>query len=283
MNETVSLSLSPKQITALQKQYAQSFKASTQAYTVGQFFLDGCTITLYTSGKVVFQGPQASAVASPYKPRIQAHAGSDEVGTGDYFGPVVVVAAYVDEKMLASLAHLPITDSKQITDELILKMAPEIMAIVPHSALILENEKYNQIQGHNNLNAIKAKLHNQAYLHLRSRIHTLPPLCVVDQFTPEAMYFKYIQSEKEVVKSLHFETKAESKYPAVAIASILARYAFLKVWEKMEEKFDFTFPKGGGDLVNLAGQRFLLKYGESRLHEVAKVHFKNTEKIKALE
>lgn len=282
MNETISLSLKPEQISALKKQYAHAFKESTHAYTSGQIHLNGCTLTLYTSNKVVFQGPEAFAISAPYRPTLKAHAGSDEVGTGDYFGPVVVVAAYVDEDMLAALSHLPITDSKQITDDMILKMAPEIMALVPHSALILENEKYNQIQGQNNLNAIKAKLHNQAYLHLKQRIHALPALCVIDQFTPESMYYKYLKDEKFVFRALHFETKAESKYPAVAIASILARYAFLKVWEKMEAKYDFTFPKGGGDLVNQAGLRFIEKYGESKLHEVAKVHFKNTEKIKAL-
>lgn len=283
MNQTVSLSLTPKQIQDLKHQYAQKLAKSANAYVDGMIQIDGCTITIYTSGKVVMQGPEAQSIASAYLPKLFAQAGSDEVGTGDYFGPVVVCAAYVDDKIMEKLKDLPITDSKVLTDPVILDIAPKIMKAVPYSALIVENTKYNEIQATHNLNAIKALLHNQAYIHLKKKLRDLPPLTVVDQFTPEGLYYRYIKDEPMIIRGLHFETKAESKYPAVAIASIIARYKFLKVWEKMESDFDFTFPKGASDLVDEAGRRFLDRFGEEKLHQVAKVHFKTTQKIKSTE
>ena len=78
---------------------------------------------------------------------------------------------------------------------------------------------------------------------------------------------------------LHFETKAESKYPAVACASMIARYAFLKTWEKMENDYKMTFHKGSGEKADETALKFVSTYGFDALHQVAKLHFKNTEKI----
>ena len=44
--------------------------------------------------------------------------GSDEVGTGDFFGPIVVTASYVNKKDIPFLESLGVRDSKQITEEL---------------------------------------------------------------------------------------------------------------------------------------------------------------------
>ena len=107
----------------------------------------------------------------------------------------------------------------------------------------------------------------------------LPPLKVVDQFTPPASYWRYLCTEPQVVTGLHFETKAESKYPSVACASMIARYAFLKTWENMENQYQMTFNKGGGAPADASAEQFVKNYGFEKLHHVAKLHFKNTEKL----
>ena len=206
-------------------------------------------------------------------------AGSDEVGTGDYFGPVVVCAAIVDENTDALLHSLGVRDSKQLKDEDILKIAPEIIAKVPHSLLVVDNKKYNAVHETNNLNAIKAKLHNQAYVHL-NRKYGLPQLKVIDQFTPERSYYRYIQNEPMVIRNIHFETKAEDKYIAVGCASVIARYAFLKKMEEMDAKWNMHFAKGAGNNVDACAKQFVKQYGFDALENVAKLHFKNTEKLK---
>lgn len=280
MNSTISLELKPSQITEMIQHYKAFRVSNTIPYVEAFFQLEGCSITIYTSHKVVFQGPEAKSISSLYQTKIQAHAGSDEVGTGDYFGPVVVASVYLSDEAIANLAHLPITDSKQLTDDLIRELAPEIAKHTQSSILVLENRKYNEVHTSHNMNAIKAKLHNQAYIHLKKKVGFLPALCVVDQFTPEASYYRYLHNEKEIVGSLHFETKAESKYLAVACASILARARFLEVFDAMEKAYEFTFPKGAGETVDQAASLFCERFGLKRLNEVAKVHFKNTERLK---
>jgi len=98
---------------------------------------------------------------------------------------------------------------------------------------------------------------------------------VVDQFTPKTNYFKYLEGQSKIFKDLHFETKAESKYFAVACASVIARNAFLKELEAMGSKYKTVFPKGASNLVDTFASDFLSKHGISTLKKVAKLHFKN--------
>lgn len=278
MNSTKSLTLKPHQIEDLKKQYKHAQVSNTNEYIEAQFKVDGCTITIYTSHKVVFQGEEAEALTSIYQSKLEAQAGSDEVGTGDYFGPVVVVACALTEDILDQVKTYNLLDSKVLKDEDILKMAKSLKEIVPHSVLVLDNLKYNQIHEKHNLNAIKALLHNQAYNHLEKKV-AMPKLAVVDQFTPESSYYRYLKDEKLIYKNLHFETKAESKYPAVACASILARAKFLEVMAKMNQHYDFDFPFGSGSHVDEAGIEFIKQHSFDKLKEVAKIHFKNTERL----
>jgi len=277
-----SITLTDKQILDLKKSNFSNMEKSDSATIDAIFTLSDCKITLYKSKKAVFQGKDVSAYQSMFQPSINEHSGSDEVGTGDYFGPVVVVACYVNQELLSKIDSKFIQDSKQLDDPTIRKIAPKLIEVLPHSALIVDNVKYNQIHQQYNLNAIKALLHNQAYRHLEKKIKQLPKLNVVDQFTPENLYYNYLKNEKDVIRTLHFETKAESKYLAVACASIIARYTFLLVWDKMEEKYGFTFPKGSGELVDHAIVRFVKEFGKDKLNLVAKTHFKNTQKSENL-
>jgi len=170
--------------------------------------------------------------------------------TGDYFGPVVVCACITTQKNMDEFGSLNITDSKKMTDTAILEIAPKLMTALVYSLLVVDNDKYNEVHLKHNMNAIKAILHNQAYVHLKKKAGQLPALCVVDQFSPAPNYFRYLEGEAEIERNLHFETKAESKYFAVACASVIARYTFLKSFHAMEEHYSFSFPKGAGTHVD---------------------------------
>ncbi len=278
MNLTKTLTLTSDQIADLKRQYKHAQVPNTNQYIDAQFKVDDCTITIYTSKKVVFQGLEAESISSHYQAKLRPQAGSDEVGTGDYFGPVVVVACAITDEIIDQIKHLPLLDSKVLKDDEIRKIAKEAKDIVPHSVLVLDNLKYNQIHEKYNLNAIKALLHNQAYNHLSKKVK-MPNLAVIDQFTPEASYYRYLKSEKMIYTKLHFETKAESKYPAVALASILARAKFLDVMDQMSEHYDFDFPLGSGAHVDEAGIEFVKQHSKEKLKEVSKLHFKNTDRI----
>lgn len=266
----------------MKKQYASYMSDKKIEHVDFQIRLSDCVITVYQSKSAVFQGEMAEYYAQDYQKSSMKlpMGGSDEVGTGDYFGPVVVCAVVLNQQDESLLNQVKINDSKQLTDEQIREMAPLLMKQLSYSLLILDNTKYNHIQPSNNMNMIKAKLHNQAYVNLRKKGIVLPDLCVVDQFAPAQLYYRYLQGESQIIPNLTFETKAESKYPAVACASMIARYAFLVKMDELSEKYEMTFPKGASHVVDEFAQKFVDRYGFEELNHVAKIHFKNTQNIK---
>ena len=289
MNNTITLKLNLVQEEQLFKTFSE-FQTTPPQYAKWQLKPENCVITCYTSGKTVFQGKDANVYAAAFMqgqdeiPNTATtnqypQAGSDEVGTGDYFGPVCVCASYVTQDNVDFLIKLGVRDSKQMSDADMLKIGPLLMERIPHSLLIVPPQKYNRVHESNNLNAIKAKLHNQAYINLAKKIE-LPSFKIIDQFTPETSYYRYLKNEPQIIRGIHFETKAEDKYLSVAVGSIISRYGFLKTWEEMEKKYNMTLPKGSGDKVDIVAQAFVERYGLERLGEIAKLHFKNTEKIR---
>ncbi len=282
--DTITCLLTSSQRKSLLNAWIEFKIDKEMPYIEYQCKVENCMITSYTSGKVVFQGKDAKIYASPFvntneDETIEEHAGSDEVGTGDYFGPVCVCACIVKKEDVSWIKELKVNDSKQVNDDHILKIAPKLMERLNYSKLILSNDKYNVVHQSNNLNAIKAKLHNQAYINLINKGYQLPKLCVIDQFTPKTSYYKYLQNEKQVFKNLHFETKAESKYLAVACASIIARYSFLIAWQSLEDHYKMKLAKGANDHVNRDAKKFVETHGMDELKNVAKLHFKNTDLI----
>ncbi|MDR9824775.1 hypothetical protein RCJ22_04040, partial [Vibrio sp. FNV 38] len=105
---------------------------------------------------------------------------------------------------------------------------------------------------------------------------------VIDDFCGERNYYNYLQKDHQVINTVHFETKAENKFVSVACGAIIARYSFLYFLQKMGEKYQCQFPKGAGSQVDEFAKQFVAKYGFDELRNVAKINFKNTEKISAL-
>ena len=277
----ITLKLDDKQINLLTKLYEEYQDPNVKSIYVQYLYrMQDCVISVYKSGKTVFQGQQADYYASVFtsKDSVSEHAGSDEVGTGDYYGPVCVCACIVHQKDEALLNKLAIRDSKALMDQQILEIAPKLMKALDYSLLILDNKKYNQIYGHNNLNVIKAKMHNQAYINLTKKYH-LPTKIIIDQFTPEANYYRYLKDEPKIIDGITFETKAEDKYLAVACASMIARYGFLQALKNMEDHYEWIFPKGAGKAVDENAKAFVNKFGKDKLKLVAKLNFKNTTRV----
>ncbi len=265
-------------------------------------------ITVYKSGKVLFQGADAqveasrwgaisansTSTSSPLKTKgdtLPANfekysvIGSDETGTGDYFGPVTVAAVYVSAEKIELLQELGIKDSKMLTDEKMLLLADDIKEICPHSILVLRNEKYNSVQQKGwSQGKIKALLHNKAILHVLNKIApSTPDYILIDQFAQRDVYYRHIQSEKEIVRdNVLFSTKAEQLHLAVAAASILARVAFLKEMDKISNEMNITIPKGASNKVDEIAAKILLTKGEQALQNITKWHFANTLKAKKI-
>ncbi len=288
--------------------YYQDMKVDkTPPYSLFQVKDFDCVTTMYESGKVMFQGIGADIEASIWvamekklnnriidtqgkdkkedkkdEPKIIIKGsiiGSDEVGTGDYFGPIVVCASFVSIDKQNVLNDLGVKDSKKITDDQIIKIAPKLIKLIPHKILVLDNKSYNANYGVNmNMNKIKAVLHNKALLSLAKETSNYDQI-IVDQFTTPKSYYNYLTEASEVVKNINFMTKAEDKVLAVACASIIARYYFLASIKKLNEQYNINIPLGAGTIVDEYGVQLVKKHGDNILREIAKYSFKNTEKI----
>ncbi len=260
-----------------------------------------CTITAYKSGKILFQGKDGEVEAARWgqptasKPTSKKPAashlpanfasmsviGSDEVGTGDFFGPITVVAAYVKKEDLELVKELGVQDSKNLKDDKIIEIAKQLVKFVPYSLLTLHNPKYNKMQGSGmSQGKLKALLHNQALRHVLDKIAPEQPEAIlIDQFAKEEVYYNYLKGQRSVVRdNVFFSTKGESVHLAVAAASMIARYAFVQHMEKLGEKAGFVLPKGAGAQVDVAAARLIKSKGAECLPEFVKLHFANTEK-----
>lgn len=277
--ETRTLSLNENQLKQLEKALKDYPTRYDLEHTLFQAKLPDGVITAYRSKKVVFMGAGAKAFSEAFLDRTRTPmAGSDEVGTGDYFGPVVVVACYISEQDYEWLLPLKIMDSKAMTDQVIIDVAPTLINKLTHSLLVLDNPTYNRVHKEHNMNAIKARLHHSAYAHLKKKLGFLPDLSVVDQFAKPDFYYRYLDDDYGITH-LHFETKAENKYLAVACASVIARYYFLEAIKQLSKKYHFVFPLGAGALVDQKGRELLKQQPGFDLNNVAKLHFKNTMRI----
>ena len=204
--------------------------------------------------------------------------GSDEVGTGDYFGPIVVTASYVSRENIDFLLDLKVKDSKKLSDSDILKIVPEIIKKIPYKTFILSNKEYNTLYKNYNMNAMKAILHNKVLYSLKSANYNYDYI-VVDQFENSNSYYKHISSSSRQVKDIFFLTKAEDQCLSVACSSLISRYIFLKEMDKLSSSIGINLPKGAGPFVDDVGRDIVSKFGKDKLVEIAKLNFKNTDKI----
>ena len=206
--------------------------------------------------------------------------GTDEVGGGDFFGPLVVAATYVTPENLNLIEKLGIKDSKKLTDTKILEIGPIVEKYFLHEVCLCSPKKLVDLKNNGwNMHKIMANLHNTAQNNLLSKIKVNPSTKIyIDEFSNENLYFKYLVTNKPNLP-IHFETKGESLYPSVACSSVLARYHFLKIWEKMNEYFKTEIPKGAGEEVDKTVQKLLRKYSLKDLKPYMKTFFRNYKDI----
>lgn len=273
--------------------YKDKIRDKKIPYAIFQAQEEDTVITLYESGKAMFQGISADVDASMWA-MLQdkkeetnneedlyniTSIGSDEVGTGDYFGPVVVCAAYVNIEDIKFLEELKVKDSKQTTDDYIRKIAPTIAKKIDYELLVLSNKEYNEkYKTIKNINKIKAIMHNKVLYTLHQR-HSDCNKIIIDEFAKENSYFNYLKEVTNVERNLIFTPKAENKNMAVATAAILARFSFLEIMDKLSDKYHEPLLKGASSEVDRQAERLIEKYGKEVLDDIAKLHFINTERI----
>ena len=299
-NKVVSITVDVEKATEMMDFYRSYQRVNDGEYIIFQAFYSGTTITIYqdkkNKHKVVFMGEDALIEAKNWDPNaeykeksvekpkgwlcVENQIGSDEVGVGDFLLPVVVVAAFVRGKDLKTLEDFGVKDSKKLTDEKIREIAPGLLKKLFVSKLSLPNEKYNElIAKGENMNSIKAKMHNRALLNMFKKFPDTRNI-FVDQFVAESKYFSYLNDPNEQkVINVVFKTKGESYYPCVALASVIARYAFLLEKDALEKKYKMVIPFGAATKANEFSLKFIKKYGLEEFNKIAKINFANYKEI----
>ncbi|MCE2413103.1 ribonuclease HIII [Candidatus Poribacteria bacterium] len=232
--------------------------------------------------------------------------GTDEAGKGDYFGPLVVAAVYVDADCRETLRDLGIADGKTLSNRRIRDLAESmhhryekrivVVKRMPNAYNPLYNDFHKRGQ---NLNHLLASLHAEAIHTLATRVGAKHAL--VDRFSKDDLITQQLRQRMKgkprlqqgpsvpfqggISRGIHLGIeiiqvpKAERDI-AVAAASIIARDAFLKAMETLSEKYEICLPRGSYQVVE-AGKEFVAIHGSSALGNVAKLHFSLTDVVRA--
>lgn len=211
------------------------------------------------------------------------HIGCDETGSSDFFGPLCVVACYIDERDFDWLVSLGVRDPKDMDNHELVRIAREIKDRLIYSLLILDNSHYNaMVKAGNNLANIKAKLYNQAVTNVMQKVGMPVKDKLVNQFVSPKTYYNYLKNEVIVVKDLTFVQKGEEKYLAIVCSMILSKYAYLQYFTNMSRSLKMKLPHGNSSTIDSIAIEIAKKYGPKMLNKVTKTNMTNYKRIKDL-
>ncbi len=254
------------------------------------------SVSVYTSGKLVVQGKgaldfaatylggggdgSASAAVAACDAVAEPIIGTDESGKGDYFGPLVVAAVLLRPEDVEVLRTLGVRDSKTVSDKAALEIAEVIQTGYGDRVAVVSigPRRYNELHAKfgNNLNRLLAWAHARAIEDVLEEHECGRALS--DKFANERLILNALMERGRTLK-LDQRVRAES-HPAVAAASIVARARFLRDLERLGFDVGEKLPKGAGKLVDVAARRIYRSGGLDGLRDIAKLHFRTTEKAR---
>lgn len=259
----------------------------------------GITVNLYTNGKIVFGGDNqtervrveeylSSLGASPTTqksdkfPKIEVSGtriGTDEVGKGDYFGPLIIGGVIATEEQCRMLQEYGVRDSKELGDTAVNNLSYKIKTVLNETqreTIIISPERYNKLhQQMKNVNHILGWGHARAIENLLNANPTCDT-AIADQFGNKSYIEEALMKNGKRINLI--QTHKAEREVTVAAASVLARAEFLSQLRKMSLKYKMEFPKGATHVIPFA-EKFVKTYGAEELPNVAKVHFSTTQKI----
>ncbi|KKR06342.1 MAG: Ribonuclease HIII [candidate division WS6 bacterium GW2011_GWF2_39_15] len=283
---TVSIKISEVQVFEVERKLLDTgfkYKKDPNPYLKWKLVGYDVTALLYTSGKLVVQGNgdvqavldmisgKEKVSLSPFIP----HIGADEVGKGDFFGPLVVCACYIPQEGYEEVIKAGVGDSKKFRDDAIVRMYDVIKKSVIYTVKVIQPREYNfeYIKFKN----IAKLLANEHALNIKALISKLGDMdidykyAVIDQFSTNKGRLEEYMSGIEF-KQMHH---AESQDLTVAAASVIARRYFVEQMDRLSQQYAFVFPKGATNVIE-QGKQFVSKYGIAELENVAKTSFRTT-------
>ena len=295
-----TIKVSQEQLNIMLDYYSGYLIYNDSPHTIAKAKLEKSVITFYATNTVLFQGVDETNEYNIWANRFNmtqiktetpnysvyenmTAIGCDEVGTGDYFGPIVVCSAFVRSDQISELKKLGVKDSKLLLDDAIIDIALKLRNIITYTILVLSPSKFNDLHKSNsdNLNFIKACLHNKSINSILKKLENVKyDAILIDEFTPKEKYLEYLKKVPDVNDSVILIPRGEKVHISIAAASILARAAFLKEMKELSKTVNVDLLKGASSSVDRQAVGLIKSYGFNVLHDIAKLKFANTEKIK---
>lgn len=202
--------------------------------------------------------------------------GSDEVGVGDFFGPIIVTAVYFQPSDMWMVEKYGVKDSKKLTDAKMEQIGPILSQNIKHHTVMCSARKVSEYEEKGfSTHWVLAHLHNLAHQRLIEEYGLGDDIAVyIDQFEREEIYRHYV-GESMIPNPTIFKPKGEGRWPSVAIASIISRYEFILCWKDMEKRLGVEIPKGAGTNVDKVYASLIKKYGKDDVSKYVKTFFRN--------
>ena len=299
--------LTDAQASALQAALrARDWQPRTVPYARFAFESPKCNVVFYESGKLVAQGKGTREfIEFVLEPEILREVklgyetvlnpdlllprfGVDESGKGDFFGPLCIAGAYVNESVISAWKDKGIRDSKNISSDRRIHELADLIRKTPGvvvDTVVIGNEAYNRLYSRmQSVNTMLAWGHARVIENLmgkRYQMNPAPVRAISDQFaSSKAVIEKALMSAGREIELVQ-RHKAEEDL-AVAAASILARDEFVKGMARLEQQFQMKFPKGAGAAVDAAAKQFVETLGAGELAKVSKTHFRTALRAQGL-
>jgi len=257
-------------------------------------------VTAYTSGKIVIAGKGTEEfVTMTLEPEVtgearlgydeihnpdwfEPHAGLDESGKGDFFGPVVAATVIAERSAIDAWRKAGVQDSKRISESQILKLdrlireTPQVVVRTCYCSM----PKYNELMGRSgaNLNRLLAWQHATALQ--QALAEKSVPWGLLDQFSEQPLVQRELAKKGVKDFELRMRTKAESD-PVVAAASVVARAEFVRLMQRLSERFGAPLQKGASALAKAQGAEIVRRFGARALGDFAKLHFRTAYEVVA--
>ena len=298
---TYSLKLDDAQMEKLRSILSgRGWEAFDVAYARFAFRGRDCNVTAYESGKLVVAGKGTEEfVTMTLEPDVtqaaklgydgvlhpdwfELHAGMDESGKGDFFGPVVAASVVADRAAIEGWIKAGVKDSKKIVDTQIIKLDKLIRGThgVAVATCLCGMAKYNTIMArpHANLNRLLAWQHATALAQALSRKKA--PRGLLDQFSKQPLVQRELAKMGIRDFDLQMRTKAEED-PVVAAASVIARAEYVRQIHSLSRQFGAPLQKGAGALVKEQAALIIERFGARLLGNFAKLHFRTSYEVVA--
>lgn len=257
-------------------------------------------IAMYKSGKCVVQGAAAadfvSFVMEPLvlqevrlgyedvlnPEALSPHIGVDESGKGDFFGPLVTAAAYVDAPLVAAMREMGVKDSKRISsDARAREIARALRDLLKnrYDIVVINPARYNSFyRSTRNVNRMLAWAHARTIENMLGKVPDCPR-AISDQFGSKQQVERALMQKGRRIELIQ-RPRAEADM-AVAAASILARDRFLTALAELKERFGIPIPKGASAQVQETARELVKQHGPAILLETVKCHFRTTDAVLA--